>query len=178
MKLYELYTLPKDDINAPMFGIPGNQPNKEENIEEILSNKGFVKLGNGLAGAVYGHPNLSYVLKIFINYFKAEGYLRYIKFIEENQDFAPYLPVFRGKMVKLGEGRNGGKLYAIRIEKLIPISNKDFMQIKRIFKDKNDNSKFKKLLIKLENTKGIDFEKENFMKRLNGDIVVTDPFFG
>jgi hypothetical protein len=81
-------------------------------VERRLEIHGFEMLGDGASGSVWSHPQVSYVLKLFM--ISDVSYLEYVKMVI-NGAANPHFPRFRGRPIQLTS-----KVYAIRMEKLSP----------------------------------------------------------
>jgi len=153
--------------------------------DEILVSNGFTEIGSGMFAAVYGHPGLDYVLKVFK---PDKGYYRFYKLASEHQN-NPHFPKFRGKLMQVVKD-----VYAIRMEKLqkATISNlgqrpNEFVRtIDKYLYGNYNKEKFISLereqpglldTLDLLKTTYHDFDihDENFMMRGNV-VVITDPF--
>lgn len=82
----------------------------------IAQKYGWKPLGKGLYGAVLGHPNKNYVIKVF---YKNLAYERFIDFVMEHSS-NPHLP----KISKTIRTIPGTDLKYIRMEKLQPVGEK------------------------------------------------------
>ena len=82
-----------------------------EDWANMLAQHGFRPIGQGHHGQVYDNPKFDYVLKIFTS--ADTAYLYWAKACLGPLKGNPYVPVFRGKTVKLNSEAS-----AVRLEKL------------------------------------------------------------
>jgi len=185
-KTNALYTTSKSITNDD-FG------DSYEKFATELKAAGFKKLGAGIKAIVYEHPQLPYVIKVFNNDPK---YFKYFNWARENQD-NPHVPQIRGKYIKINE-----RLYAVRMEKLIPVT-RDYEFIRKYIDPKipvvdpqsiflatmilsPKNSEFlennypkmvevKSFIHSVVKVGADDLHNGNVMKRSDGTLVVTDP---
>lgn len=83
-----------------------------------MGDKGFKKIGMGAYAHVFTHPNLNYVLKVYID----KAYEEWVKICQTTLRGNPNIPVFRGKPFKVGP------FTIIRMEKLTPFKGLAFEQ--------------------------------------------------
>jgi hypothetical protein len=183
---------------------PDKEGNNRNSIDEsdvdfieLASQYGFKKIGIGYRSTVFGNPKYPYVIKLFVRDY---GYMKYLKFCMDNKK-NPYMPKIRGKVIKINN-----YMYAVRLEKLIPygdLPTTDKVKIESLAqmlfdimeKGKNFDASYQNLIKYTKSNKNlIDIRNVveffmnnnlkldpivyNFMKRPNGDIVITDPLFG
>ena len=157
---------------------------KGSGIVAIMKQHGFKSIGGASTFAYVfsyeSNPNL--VLKDFGT---KDGYMDFIDFCRHHPENSA-LPKFKGNPVKVTDG-----VYAIRIEKLLPIPKQEWYNglYNMTFNMKCGNSISKerkkaypilyatlKLLYQYRDKWSLDWHENNFMKRSNGDIVIIDPF--
>lgn len=158
--------------------------------ELIMKQYGFKHLGSGNFGSVYERPGYPWVFKIF-TYDKA--YFNYLTYAMNHQG-NPHIPKIKGKYIKINKNT-----YAVRIEKLTPISDTAFRKISEILNkidiiihtdDKSNediafiknNYDLYELLMILYKTDtfseyGKDMHSSNIMMRGNTPVLV-DPVIG
>lgn len=94
-----------------------------------FENNGGIVLGRGSKGTVLEHPSWKYVLKIFSD---DSFYLKYVRFCLKNKRKS--FPIFFDKPRKIiprfKRERNNTYLYIVRMEKLYPITENTFLDIK------------------------------------------------
>ena len=155
--------------------------------EEIALRKyGFEKVGSGAFAQVYEKPNYPWVLKVFHN---DPGYMGWLRFCMKHQN-NKYIPKLRGSFIRVVPYE---KIYAVRMEKLFPVTWKEYIGIDHKFDDGLDLFKLgynlKSVVNKLDMdrdlaeviqelsmyTSELDLHDENVMKRSDGQIVFSDP---
>lgn len=92
--------------------------NRTRTYKDVLVQQGFRKLGSGGYASVWGHPKLNYVLKIFDN--SDIGYLNWVNTCMKNKGISNLPKFISAKPVNIIN-----EFYAVRMEKLIPITFKD-----------------------------------------------------
>lgn len=160
-----------------------------------LKQRGYEKLGKGAYASIWAKPGENTIVKLFDN--DDVPYQKYISLISSNPN--DHFPKLKGKIVKINSKYN-----AIRMEKLEPISDSDFMKLGlgpvyhylNYLKDPNisplsdenkqdvltkidqlesDQPGIKKAFeILAKNFKSFDIKPDNFMLRGN-IIVIIDP---
>jgi hypothetical protein len=202
--------LTEKDSNAinkiPSLLVSGQLANGYDlsSIVDYVRKNGGTVLGKGSWGIVLSHPNWKFVLKIFKD---DVPYLKYVRLCIKYP--RPSFPVFYDLPRKIkptsGLKINDSKeiLYAVKMEKLEEINEKEFliinshienaMYVRRMGRDyKNQvadvdrkDPKLKQLkedfLFLLNKIRGkyefgeLDLHQGNFMKRSNGEYVLSDP---
>lgn len=160
-------------------------------IKTALEKYGFKLIGSGAKGAAFSHKNYPYIIKLF-SY--DDGYMRYIKFANQNPNNR-YVPKFKGQPTKIF-----GEIYYVRVEKLeeIPPKNPKIITLMQSFdlitrmlqryghlnaeakslKPNKDMMALCNFMYKTPSTVAPDLHAGNFMMRPNGDIVIIDPLIG
>ena len=164
----------------------------ETKISDFMERYQFSQAGTGLYAAVYTSPKYPFALKLFQ---RDSGYLTWLDFCRKNQNNS-LVPKIRGNIVKIHKF-----MYAIRIEKLLPVEDDDLamfdfdeydIEAERLFKEKilysddpldrvepTGNDDFDSILELFQKNEGqLDLHKGNFMKRKNDTLVIIDPFSG
>ena len=157
---------------------------RSRELDRIMAQHGFTEISGACAfSTVYSYetnPNL--VVKVF-NVGK-DGYRNFIDFCRSNPD-NPALPKFKGRPIRITQ-----EVSAIRIERLYLLTHEEWNTVAATVEtivrgdpqysadDKNFN--LYETLVELYH-RGVslftlDWHDENFMKRHNGEIVITDPF--
>jgi len=158
-------------------------------LEEYMLNNGFKFIEKGSFSNIYAKPNSNFVIKIGLREVLSDGYLKFIKYVQENRN-NPHLP-------KIGKLRyyntTGHKFYIIPIERLEDIifnedeknlfneiSNSEYITyttgaalsyIGDMFGEDFSNT----ILDIFETFGGIDiFDGNNIMIRCDGTLVITD----
>lgn len=111
-----------NEILTELRGIKGDVAQLEpdaghDSWEKLLAQHGFQPIGRGYHGQVYSNPKLSYVLKVFTN--QDTAYQDWVRDCQGPLLGNPYVPVFRGKIVRLNSDA-----MATRMELLQPASLK------------------------------------------------------
>lgn len=146
----------------------------KRNLNKYMLVHGFTKIGSGKYASVYGNSKYPFVIKVFM---KDAAYQRWLKFSLENKSNV-YVPKIKGKVIKITP-----LIYAIRLEKLEPIRNRNvFFEEFRKWESDNDYVPDDKDLASVfayfkQNKKLIDIHNENVMIRPNGQLVIVDPFY-
>ena len=94
--------------------------------EYMLEKAGYEKLGYGVSGVVYAKPGEDHVLKLFRSWDKS--YKLFVNFTLQHPNI--HYPKFKGKMMKITD-----EYYAIRMEKLTPITHDYDRLMVRTMKD-------------------------------------------
>ena len=81
---------------------------------KFMKTKGYRPMASGAFGAVFTHPKLDYVIKVFKN---DPGYANFISICSANRR-DEHLPKFRGKIIQIDETTS-----MVRIERLKPVGN-------------------------------------------------------
>ena len=90
-------------------------------LRVFIEDRGLKKIGSGVYGYVFEIPNdPKHVLKIFSD----RAYLRWVQLCQTKLKGNPYVPVFKGKPVKLYKNQD---LWAIRLEKLVSYDSSGIM---------------------------------------------------
>jgi hypothetical protein len=156
-------------------------------MKGIMISKGMKHIGGGAYGHTFRSKHDGSVIKIFK---PDKGYTNFLQYVKENKDDI-HLPKIR-KLAQFKHMKNKG-LSLIKLEKLHPIDMHDVVQIRDyVFGSANPNFEkafkedkpslarsLRKLVSHSEkhrSTVRLDLNKNNIMKRTNGDIVITDPF--
>lgn len=189
-----------------------NPDNNEKVIHQLLddfkSNGGEI-LGNGKFATVLTHPSWKHVVKIFSDDIP---YLKFVRFCLKNPRKS--FPIFYDKPRRIIPNYKRHKsnvyLYVVRMEKLFPISIREYDDIQFYTSYDVDHAKeialqipdtwefiYNKLL-KLQQNRpsfpqfkldldfmlshaheigSLDFHSKNIMKRENGELVLSDPFW-
>lgn len=110
-----------------------NKDYSDKQFFELLKDfeeSGGKKIGVGKYGSVYSHPNWNYVLKTFE---KDDCYLRFVRFAVKNQLSA--FPKFYGVPKKIYPQylRSSPLLYYVRMERLYPIENEEFLKLFTVY---------------------------------------------
>jgi hypothetical protein len=105
-----------------------NKDYSDKQFSQLLKDfeeSGGKEIGVGRHGSVYSHPNWNYVLKTFEN---DNCYLRFVRFAVKNPLSA--FPKFYGVPKKIYPQylRLSPLLYYVRMERLYPIENKEFLE--------------------------------------------------
>jgi len=171
------------------------RPEKMSDVDQILSNAGYYRVGKGEFGEVFRKEGRSDVLKIFKT--KDRAYKDFVLYCKSNPN--RWLPVFKGNILRVNDDYN-----AIRMEILKPI-DKDVGSDDRMkhgsmrhylwrLKDPSlwqddDNDEIIEFVKRNEDLKNtlediadiaisngyiLDLHKENIMKRGN-QLVIADP---
>lgn len=90
-----------------------------DHLEELFASKGFVPIGNGLHGRVYGSDTYPYVVKLFRN---DAAYEAFLSFAAQNPN--PHYAKARGKVKTISDE---GDYRIIRLEKLLPASKENMV---------------------------------------------------
>ena len=93
----------------------------QSGAEHMLKKAGYKKLGYGVSGVVYAKPGEDHVLKLFRSWDKL--YKLFVNFTLQHPNI--HYPKFKGKMMKITD-----EYYAIRMEKLTPISQEHAKMVK------------------------------------------------
>ncbi len=169
--------------------------NLPKDIKKFLENNNYRQIGGGSFSLVYTSPNSNLVVKIVDpNGDKGDCFPKFVKFVQARKN-NPHLP----KIGKLRWFENQDDFfahdlfYSVLIEKLekIPQIPSDLLQIaSHIVTNtplpsnlENKLQHYPKLLINtikeisevFDGLCDMDFRRDNFMKRKNGTIVITDP---
>ena len=147
----------------------------------LLNKYGFVKLGQGVFGAVFEKPGYPWIFKIFNN---DPAYFAFIKFVKQHQG-NPYLPEIKGNIIHIVDNT-----YAVRVEKLQPLNDTDiantlvdYLNVENLSCIDDDGLEFLdnyfpglyQLLLQLEALGyAFDLHHENIMQR-NNCPVLSDP---
>ena len=94
--------------------------------EVIMKQYGFIHLGTGSYGSAYEHPNYPWVFKVFKN---DKSYFAFFNYARRNQN-NPNLPKIKGSYIKIGPDA-----YAVRLEKLQPMSQDEWIKLDKITDD-------------------------------------------
>lgn len=89
------------------------------NLTKELAKLGWTSIGHGAFSEIYKHPSHNYILKVFSK--DNRLWIEYFHYARQNQN-NPHVPKIRGKLVKLSR-----TAYAVRMEKLEPVSHKLIM---------------------------------------------------
>ena len=91
--------------------------------QEIMKSYGFTHLGTGSYGSAYEHPSYPWVFKVFKH---DDPYLSFFKYARRNQN-NPNLPRIKGSYIRIGNDA-----YAVRLEKLRPITREEWSKVEHI----------------------------------------------
>ena len=135
MKIYELTGYKNFDIYKKAKEILGgdirDKPLYATLVEwqSIMEAYGFTHLGTGSYGSAYEHPSYPWVFKVFKH---DNSYLKFYNYVRKNQH-NPNLPKTKGSYIKIGTDA-----YAVRLEKLTPITDDQYYKLQDlidIFRD-------------------------------------------
>jgi hypothetical protein len=169
----------------------------DKKFEHKMAELGWKFLDNGKFASVFFNPKKNYVVKLTFR--EDTGYARYVRVLQGNPN--PHFPKISAvKTLTFGETN----YYIYLIERLYPISNKDRREyyrdsfqsilnfpkksLKEIFRQHYDspipdilaeNPKLVQALRIIGNNVEngwLDLHADNFMKRKDGTIVLTDPY--
>ena len=135
MKIYELTGYKNFDIYKKAKEILGgdirDKPLYATLVEwqSIMEAYGFTHLGTGSYGSAYEHPLYPWVFKVFKH---DNSYLKFYKYFKKHQN-NPNLPKIKGPIIKIGEDA-----YAVKLEKLTPITDDQYYKLQDlidIFRD-------------------------------------------
>lgn len=161
---------------------------------ELSSYHGFEPLSGarGDYSSILVHPSLPYIIKLFDQ--KDTGYMRFLEVAGANQA-NPHFPRLRGKPMRIGE-----KTVGIRMERLSPMSVREFEDIEYMLYQMSGDPGYERTLkpdglerefldrwprfsdaialLRRAKTPGLlfDWHDGNLMKRADGTPVITDPF--
>lgn len=85
-----------------------------------LKQRGYEKLGKGAFATIWAKPGEDFVIKIVDN--DDKSYQKYISLIQSNNN--EHFPVLKSKLIKMNE-----KYSAIKMERLVPMSDQQYIQI-------------------------------------------------
>ena len=160
--------------------------------EDIMKQYGFKHLGTGNYGSVYERSGYPWVFKIF-TYDKA--YFDFLNYARRNQR-NPHIPKIKGRYIRINKNT-----YAVRLEKLRPISDTEFKKISEVLNKIDmilnnsdsdptpdevqfikNNMNLYELMMTLTKTDtfmdyGVDLHQSNIMMRGNTPVL-ADPVIG
>lgn len=184
-----------NEIISELRGIKGDVAHLEpdaghDSWEKLLAQHGFKAIGQGANAQVYSNIKLPYVLKVFTN--ADTAYQQWVKYCKGPLLGNPYVPVFRGGIVRLTPDA-----MATRMETLEPTSPDQQIltrQMQWIIRDsisKNrslssyphvndmDDSLYEAMTYihaAVKNDKHmLDLHGGNVMQRPDGQMVIIDP---
>ena len=135
--------------------------------QEIMKSYGFTHLGSGSYGSAYEHPSYPWVFKVFKH---DDPYLSFFKYARRNQN-NPNLPRIKGSYIRIG-----GDAYAVRLEKLTPITTEQYKNIMKlvnlfsyeIMKSNNDD---------VDTVQDIDPNTKKLIQKYYGIYEITNALY-
>ena len=135
--------------------------------QEIMKSYGFTHLGTGSYGSAYEHPSYPWVFKVFKH---DDPYLSFFKYARRNQN-NPNLPRIKGSYIRIGNDA-----YAVRLEKLRPITTEQYKNIMKlvnlfsyeIMKSNNDD---------VDTVQDIDPNTKKLIQKYYGIYEITNALY-
>ena len=160
-----------------------------DSATEALDRYGFKRIGSGNFSDVYENSKYPWMLKVFHH---DTAYMHWLKFCKQNQNNR-YVPKIKGSVIRVIPH---SETYAIRLEKLLPITHSEFNEFMDYLKssipyvdekmrehipvdeeysdDLFDIAEF--IYYNMETGEYVrDLWVNNVMKRSDGQIVIIDP---
>lgn len=106
----------KNQPPGEQWSLEYDRPEQLAAFTKYMNARGFTRLGRGNYGVVYEKPGYPWVFKVFK---QDPAYMHFLEYAIAHQD-NPNLPQVRGRPIKIND-----TTYAVRLEKLTPLSDAD-----------------------------------------------------